>query len=111
MRSTGYVSPLILSRMLHCERDIQFACTLTSISEHPYNTRHSLFWNEVKFIDREPPWYSRRVKEAVHIRLHPNDINRDNGIENSEAWMPTIKKHNNRRMVRQRTAKGTLHVP
>ncbi|KAL9979586.1 hypothetical protein ACROYT_G017267 [Oculina patagonica] len=32
---------------------------------------------------------------------------RDNGIEIPEAWMPTIKKHNNRRTVRQRTAEGT----
>ncbi|KAL9983239.1 hypothetical protein ACROYT_G005383 [Oculina patagonica] len=32
---------------------------------------------------------------------------RDNGIEIPEAWMPTIKKHNNRRIVRQRTAEGT----
>ncbi len=54
-------------------------------------------WNEVEFIDRVPHWYKRRVKEAIHIRLHPNNINRDNGIEIPEAWMPTIKKHNNRR--------------
>jgi len=31
------------------------------------------------------------VKEAIHIRLHPNNINRDSGIEIPEAWMPTIK--------------------
>jgi len=37
-----------------------------------------------------------RIKEAIHIRLHPNNINRDSGIEIPEAWMPTIKKHNNR---------------
>ena len=36
--------------------------------------------------------------------LHPNNINRDSGIEIPEAWMLTIKKHNNRRAVRQRTA-------
>ena len=38
----------------------------------------------------------RRVKEAINIRLLPDNINRDSGIETPEAWMPTIKKHNNR---------------
>ncbi len=51
--------------------------------------------------------YKRRLKEAIHITFHSNNINRDNGIEIPEAWMPTIKKHNNRRTVRQRTAEGT----
>ncbi|RMX51942.1 hypothetical protein pdam_00004729 [Pocillopora damicornis] len=49
------------------------------------------------------------VKEAIQMRLHPDNINRDSGIEIIEAWMPTIKKHNNRRAVRQRTAEGTNH--
>ena len=26
-------------------------------------------WNEVKFIVRDPHWYKRRVKGAIHIRL------------------------------------------
>ena len=52
---------------------------------------------------------TRRVKEAIHIGLHPNNIKRDSGIEIPEAWMPTIKKHNNRRAVRQRTAEGANH--
>ena len=65
--------------------------------------------NEVEFIDRDPHWYTCRVKEAIHIRLHPNNINRDSGIEIPEVWMPTIKKHNHRRTVRQRTAEGTTH--
>ena len=51
----------------------------------------------------------RRVKEAIHIRLHPNNINRDSGIEIQEAWMPTVKKHKNRRTVRQRTVEGANH--
>ena len=48
-------------------------------------------WNEVKFNDRDPHWYTRRVKEAIHIRLHPNNINRDNGIDIPEAWILTVK--------------------
>ena len=34
----------------------------------------------------------RRVKEAIHVRIHPNNINKDSGIEIPEAWMSTIKK-------------------
>ena len=52
---------------------------------------------------------TRRVKEAIHIGLHLNNINRDRGIEIPEAWMPTIKKHNNRRALRQWTAEGANH--
>ena len=92
------------------EHDIRLARTQTSaVSEHANNIGHSPLWNEVKFIDRDPHWYTRRVKEVIHIRLHPNNINRDSGIEIPEAWMPTVKKHNNRRTVRQRTAEGTTH--
>ncbi|RMX40977.1 hypothetical protein pdam_00014880, partial [Pocillopora damicornis] len=61
------------------------------------------------FIDRDPYYYTRKVKEAIHIRLHPNNI-ADSGIEILEAWKPTIKKkYNNRRAVRQRTAEGANH--
>jgi len=50
----------------------------------------------------------RRVKEAILIRLHhPNNINRDSGIEIPEAWLPTIKKHNNRRAAKKRIAERT----
>ena len=74
-------------RIKEHDRDIGFACTQTSaVAEHTNNTGHYPLWNEVKFIDRDPHWYKRRVKEAIH---------RDSGIEIPEAWMPTIKKHNN----------------
>ena len=83
----------------------------SAVSEHAHNTGHKPLWNEfeVKFSDHDPYYYTCRAKEAIHIRLHPNDINRDSGIEIPEAWMPTIKEHNDRRAVRQRTAEGANH--
>ena len=96
----------MLDRIEEHDRDIRLARTETSaVSEHAHNTGHKPLWNEVRFIDRYPYYYTRRVKEAIHIRLHPNNINRVSGIEILEAWMPTIKKHNNRRAV-LRTAEG-----
>ena len=90
------------------DRDIRLALTQASaVNEHANKTSHHPLWNEVKFIDRDSHWYTRRVKEAIHIRLHPDNINRDNGIDEiPEAWIPTFKKHS-RRPVRQRTAEGT----
>ena len=57
----------------------------------------------------DPHLYTCRVKEAIHIRLHPKQINRDSGIEIPEAGMAMIKKHNNRRAAKKRTAKRTTH--
>ena len=64
----------------------------SAVSEHAHNTGHKPLWNEVKFIDRDPYYYTCRVKEAIHMRLHPNNINRDSGIKIPGEWMPTIKK-------------------
>ena len=72
-------------------RENRLARTQSSVvSEHAQNTGHYLLWDEVKFIDHDPHWYTRRVKDAIYIRLHPNDINRDSGIRIPEAWMPTL---------------------
>ena len=81
------------------DRDIRFARTQTSaVSELANETGDIPIWSKVKFIDRDPYWYTRRVKEAIHIRLHPNNINRNSGIDIPEAWIPTIKQHDSRFM-------------
>ena len=91
----GETGRAMQDRIKEHDRDIQLAHTQTSaVWEHANETRHLPIWKEVKFIDRYPHWYTRRVKEALHIRLHPNNINRDSGIEIPETWIPTIRKHN-----------------
>ena len=77
------------------------------VTEHSNATGLYLLWDEVKFIDRDPHWYTSRGKEAIHIRLHPDNINRDNGIKIPEVWMPTIKQHSSR-SVSRRTFEGTI---
>ena len=51
-------------------------------------------------------YYASKVKEAVHIRIHPNNISGDDEIEIPEASMLMIKKHNNR-SVTKGNYKGT----
>jgi len=90
--------------------NIRLTCTQTSaVSEHAHSTGRYPLWDEVKFIDRDPHWYTCRVKEVIHIRLHPHNINRDSGIKIPEGWMPTIKKHNNRKAAKKWTTEGRTH--
>ena len=91
------------------DRDNRLARTETAaVLEHALNTGYKPLWNEIKFIDRDPYYYMRRVKEAIHVRLHPDNINRDSGIEIPEAWMPTIKKqqHESRGTADRRGSKS-----
>ena len=58
-------------RIKEHNRNIRLARTHASaVSEHANKTGHFPVWNEVKFIDRDSHWYTRRVKEAIYIRLH-----------------------------------------
>ena len=64
----------------------------SAVSKCANATGHHPLWDKVRFIDCDPHWYTCRVKEAIHMRLHPNDINRDNGIEIPEAYDQTAQQ-------------------
>ena len=74
--------------------------------EHANETGHLPIWNQDRFNDPDPHWYTRRVKEAIHMRLHPNNINRDGGVEIPEAGIPTVEKYSSRSVI-VRTYEGT----
>ena len=89
----GETGRTMLERIKEHDRDTRLARKQTSaLSEHANEVGHVPIWDKVKFIYRDPHWYTRRVKEAIHTRLHPNNIDRDSGIEIPEAWIPTIRK-------------------
>ena len=97
-------------RMKENDKNIRLARTQNSaVSEHANGTGHKPVWNKTKLIARESHWYTRKVKEAIHIRPNPNNINRDSGAEIPEAWMPSKRKHlNQRRTKNQRTPEETM---
>ena len=73
-------------RIKEHDGDVRFARTQTSlVLEHANETGNFSIWSKDKFIDRDSHWYTLWVKEAIHIRLHPNNINREFNI-NSWEW-------------------------
>ena len=52
-------------------RNMRLSRTQTSTISKPTNKiGHHPLWNGVRVSDRDPNWYSRRVKEAMLIRRH-----------------------------------------
>ena len=47
--------------------------------ENANKTGHSLDWESIKCLDSDFHWFSSRVKDAILIRLYPNNINKTAG--------------------------------
>ena len=58
----GETGRAMQDRIKEHDRDIRLTRTQTSaVSEHANETGHLPIWKEVKFIDRDPHWYTRRI--------------------------------------------------
>ena len=52
---------------------------ISAVAEHARNSGHAIDWSNTTVVDREPDWHHRGIKEAIHISLHPQNLNRDEG--------------------------------
>jgi hypothetical protein len=50
---------------------------------------------DTTILAKENHLFKRRIREAIEIQKHLGNVNRDNGIELSENWLPLIHKNNN----------------
>ena len=65
----------------------------SAIAEHSYDADHLPNWCGFQCIAHDRQWYTRRVKKAIQIRLHPSTLSRDRGIDIPESCMSTIRQH------------------
>ena len=76
----GETARPIKERITEHKRDVRLRRTDNSaVAEHAWNNQHQPDWDGVQCLSQERHWYTRRVKEAINIRLNPNNFNRDNG--------------------------------
>jgi hypothetical protein len=60
------------------------------VAEYGIETRHKIGFSEATVLARSAGFMDRLIKEAVEIRLHPNNFNRDNGFMLSQEWYPSL---------------------
>jgi len=63
----------------------------SALAEHSFSSKHHIRLEDTKILAKEDHFFKRRIKEAIEILKHPNNLNRDNGLEISENWIPLIQ--------------------
>ena len=65
----------------------------SALAEHAWTNQHPIKWNEATVVARAKNQIELRLKEALHIALHPegSHVNRDIGLEIPECWGATLK--------------------
>ena len=91
--------------VIRCRTALLLSCfrALRQQRTPPALERSKVYWSW------SPILHTQGERGNLHKTLRPYlhlNSNRGNGIEILEAWMPTIKKHNSRRAVRQRMHHG-----
>jgi hypothetical protein len=75
--------------------NIRNECTRTSsLVEHSSETKHHVCLEDTKILVRGDHYFRCRIMEAMEINKHPNNLNRDGGLDISKSWLPLI--HNRR---------------
>jgi len=64
----------------------------STLAEHSIKTRHHVHLEDTKILTKENHLFKHRIREAIEIRKHPSNLNRDSGLELSENWLPLIHK-------------------
>jgi len=85
------------TRLKEHKADIRNERTRTSaLAEHSQKTRHQLCLENTQILAKENHYFKRKLREALEIRKHPNNLNRDGGMEISTSWLPPLLNHNRR---------------
>jgi hypothetical protein len=80
-------------RIKEHEANIRKEHTHTSaLEKHSLKTKHHVCLEDTKILAKEGHYYKRRLREAIEIIKHPNNMNRDGGLEVSSFWHPLINQ-------------------
>jgi len=63
----------------------------SALAEHSLEQDHKIMFQNTEVLSRKSGYMERLIMEAIQVELHPENLNRDDGLRLSTAWKPIIK--------------------
>jgi predicted GIY-YIG superfamily endonuclease len=74
------------------DRHLRLAQTdKSAIAEYSFNHDHRINY-KTNLLSIETGYMERLIREAIEIKLHPHNINREESLHLSKAWKPLLHK-------------------
>jgi hypothetical protein len=63
----------------------------STVAEHSIILSHSIKFQNNTILSNKSRYMDRMIREATEIELHPNNMNRKDGLHLSRSWKPLIR--------------------